>query len=143
MKLKDFILSSEIHIDNYKTLCCDQNRHRRGIVCYIRRDLNYATKSSFPLEMENIFFNLLLPNTKPIVVEITYRPPCQQDFGKFRNIHFSKLDTKNNKIYIPGNLWLTFILIIHTFFKNKIYLKVNRFLVTWKKILWILYNFWS
>ena len=35
-KLDDSVLSSEIHIDNYNTLCCDRNRHKGGVVCYIK-----------------------------------------------------------------------------------------------------------
>ena len=37
-KLDYSVLSSEIHIDKYNTLCCDQNRHGGGVVCYIRND---------------------------------------------------------------------------------------------------------
>ena len=76
-KLDDSVLSSEIHINNYNTLCCDWNRHRGGVVCYIRNDLSYDVKSFFPLKIENIFFEILLPNTKPIIVGIIYRPPSQ------------------------------------------------------------------
>ena len=46
-QLEDSILSSEIHIDSYNTLCCDRNRHWEGVVCYIRNDLSYDVKS-FP-----------------------------------------------------------------------------------------------
>ena len=101
-KSDDSILSSEIHIDNYNTLCCDWNRHGGGVVCYIRNDLSYDIKSFFPPEIENIFFELLLPNRKPIVVRIIYRPPCQSEFLGIINTHFSKLDTNNNEIYILG-----------------------------------------
>ena len=57
----------------------------------------------FPLEIENIFFELLLPNTKPVVVGIIYRPPSQSEFLEIINTHFSKLDTSNNEIYILGD----------------------------------------
>ena len=74
-KLDDSVFSSDIHIDNYNTLRCDWNRHGGRVVCYIRNNLSYVAKSFFPPEIENIFFELLLPNTKPIVVRIIYRPP--------------------------------------------------------------------
>ena len=106
-KLDDSVLSSEIHIDNYNTLPCDRNRHGVGVVCYIRNDLSYDAKSFFPPEIENIFFELLLPNTKPIVARIIYRPPSQSDFLEIINTHFSKLDTNNNEIYKSNiNLYL-------------------------------------
>ena len=107
-KLDNFVLSSEIHIDNYKKLWCDWNRHGGEVVCYIRNDLSYHVKSFFPPEIENIFIKLLLPNTKPIVVRIIYRPPSQSEFLEIIITHFSKLDTHNNEIYIHGdfNLYL-------------------------------------
>ena len=48
-----------------------------GVACYIRNDSNYNVQSYFPKEIENILilFELLLPNTKPIVVGTIYRPP--------------------------------------------------------------------
>ena len=99
-KLDDFVLSSEIHIDNYNTLRCDWNRHGGGVVCYIRNNLSYDPKSFFPPEIENIFFELLLPNTKPMVVGIIYPPPTLSEFLENINTHYSKLDTNNDEIYI-------------------------------------------
>ena len=78
--------TSEIQIDEYDLLRCDRNRHEGGkgeveegvgVACYIRNDSNYNVQSYFPNEIENILilFELLLPNTKPIVVGTIYRPP--------------------------------------------------------------------
>ena len=50
-----------------------------------------------------VFFEILLPNTKPIVVVIIYQPPSQSEFLEIINTHFSKLDTNNNEIYILSN----------------------------------------
>ena len=52
-KLDDFVLTSEIQIDEYD-LRCDRNRHEGGIACYIRNDLSYNVKSYFPKDIENI-----------------------------------------------------------------------------------------
>ena len=102
-KLDDFVLPFEIHIDNYNTLRCDRNRHRGEVVCYMRNDLIYDVKSIFPPKIENIFFEQLLPNMKPVVVGIIYRPPSQSDFLEIINTHFSKFDTNNNEIYMLGD----------------------------------------
>ena len=109
-KLDDSILPSEIHIDNYNTLCCDRNRHGGGVVCYTRNDLSYDVKSFFPPEIENIFFEILLPNTKTIVVRIIYRPPSQSEFLEIINTHFNTLDTNNGEIYILGDFNINFCL---------------------------------
>ena len=132
-KLDYSVLSSEIHIDKYNTLCCDQNRHGGGVVCYIRNDLSFDVKPFFPPEIENVFFEILLPNTKPIVVGIICQPPSQSEFLEIINTHFSKLDTNNNEIYILGNFNKNvFLNNSYIFFKKIICFKANRFLVTSK-----------
>ena len=65
-KLDASVLDPEISIDNYKILRCDRNCQERGVVCHARNDLNYNTLSVFPREVENIFIEILLPNSKPI-----------------------------------------------------------------------------
>ena len=46
------VLSSEIQIDIYNKLCCDQSRHGRGVVCYIRNNLSFNVKSFFSLKLK-------------------------------------------------------------------------------------------
>ena len=91
-KLDDSVLTSEIQIDEYDLLCCDRNRHGGGVAGYTRNDLSYNVKSYFPKDIENIFFELLLPNTKPIVVGAIYRPPNQTDFMEIFDENLSKVD---------------------------------------------------
>ena len=57
----------------------------------------------FPSEIENVFFELLLPNTKPIPAESIHGPPSQSDFLEIVNNHFDELNTSNNEIYILGD----------------------------------------
>ena len=109
-KLDDSVLSFEIHIGNYNTLCCDWNRHGGRVVCYIKNDLSFDVKPFFPPEIENVFFEILLPNTKPIVVGIIYRPPSQSEFLEIINTHFNTLDTNNGEIYILGDFNINFCL---------------------------------
>ena len=108
-KLDDSVLTSEIQIDEYDFLRCDRNRHGGGVACYIRNDLSYNVQSYFSKDIENIFFELLLPNTKPIVVGTIYRPLNQTSFMEIFNENLSKVDTNNVETYILGdfniNLW--------------------------------------
>ena len=67
------VLRSEIQINNYDLLCRDRNRNGGGAACFIRSDTSYIQRQYFPEEIENIFFEILLPKTKPIVVGIIYR----------------------------------------------------------------------
>ena len=51
-KLDDCVLSSEIHIGNYNTLCCDRS--------YKTNILSYDVKSFFRPETEKIFLKKML-----------------------------------------------------------------------------------
>ena len=53
--------------------------------------------------MGNIFFESLLPNTKPIVVGTIYRPPNQTNFMEILNENLSKVDTNGAETYILGD----------------------------------------
>ena len=72
-KLDESVLQSEIQINNYDLPRRDRNRNGGGVACYIRSDISYIQKQCFPEEIENIFFEILLPKTKPIVAGIIYR----------------------------------------------------------------------
>ena len=99
-KLDDSVPISEIQINEYELLCCDRNRHGAGVACYIRNDLSSNVQSYFPKDIKNIFFELLLPNTKPIVVGTVYRPPNQTNFMEIFNQNLPKVDTNNAQTYI-------------------------------------------
>ena len=102
-KLNKSITNSEILIDNYDLLSCDRNRNAGGVVCYIRNDLSYTQKNLFPNDIENVFFEIHLPKTKPITAGIVYRPPNQTNFIKTLNKNFAKLDTTSKETCILGD----------------------------------------
>ena len=105
------MLDPEISIDNYKILRFDRSKQGESVVCYVRNDLSYDTLSVFPREVENIFFEILLPNSKPIAVGTIYCRPCQINFLEVLNDNTNKIDSVNNKTYILGdfniNLYLS------------------------------------
>ena len=102
-KLDDSVPTLEIQIDQYDLLRCGRNRHGGGVPCYIRNDIIYNVKSYLPKDIENIFFELLLPNTKLIVGGTIYRPLNQKDFVEIFNEQFFKVDTNNVETYILGD----------------------------------------
>ena len=101
-KLDESVLEPEIQIDDYKILRCDRNRHTGGVACYIRNDLSYNI-SVFPSEIESVFFEIFLPNFKPITVGTIYCPPNQSNFLKVLNENINKIDSISNEIYILGD----------------------------------------
>ena len=101
------MLISEIQINEYYLLGCDRNTHGEGVPCYIRNNISYNVKSYFLKDKENMFFQLLLPSTKPVVVGTIYRPRNQTNFKDIFNKNLSKVDTNNAQILgdFNINLW--------------------------------------
>ena len=59
--------------------------------------------SVFTGEIKNIFFEILLPNSKPILVGTIYRPPSQNNFLELLNSNMNKINSVDNEIYIHGD----------------------------------------
>ena len=76
-KLDASVLDLEVSIDNYKILCCGRTRQGGGVVCFVKNSCN--TLSVFPREVESIFFEMLLPNSKSITVGTIYCPTSQSN----------------------------------------------------------------
>ena len=69
----------------------------------MRNDLSYNILSALRREIESVFFEILLPNTKPITVGTIYRPPNQSNFLEVLNENMNKIDSISNEIYILGD----------------------------------------
>ena len=104
------VLEQEINIDNYKILRCDRNRHGEGVACYIRSNLSYNILSVFSREIEKIFFEILLPNSKPVIVGTIYCPPSQNNFLELLNSNMNKINPIDNEIYILGDIHINLFL---------------------------------
>ena len=90
-KLDESILQSEIQINSYDLLRQDKNRIDGGVTCYI----SYIQKQYCPKEIENIFFQVILPKTKPPIVvgiiyiyTIIYLSPSQNNLLEIQTKHF-------------------------------------------------------
>ena len=110
-KLDASVIAQEINIGNYKILRCDRNRHGGGVACYMRNDLGYNIRndlsynilSVFPCKIENIFFEILLPNSKPMIVGTVYRPSFQNNFLELLSSNMNKINSVDDEIYILGD----------------------------------------
>ena len=68
------------------------------MICYVVTRIE--TKVGLPDDIENVFFEIHLPKTKPITIGIVYRPPNQTNFIKALNENFAKLDTTNKLTFL-------------------------------------------
>ena len=82
-KFDESVLQSEIQVNNYDLIRRDRNRNGGGVACYIRIDIGYIQKQYFPEEIKNIFSEILLPKTNPLVVGLPKELPSQRTFSKF------------------------------------------------------------
>ena len=97
------VFEQEISIDNHKILRCDRNRHSVRVACYIRNDLSYNILSVFPCGIENIFLEILLPNSKPVIVGTIYHPLSQNSFLELLYSNMNTINPVDNEIYILGD----------------------------------------
>ena len=79
-KLDSSTLNSEVDIVGYDIIRMDRSRREGGVECYIKKSLSYYHKSSFSLNIENIFINIFLPKSKPILVGVLYRQLDKSSF---------------------------------------------------------------
>ena len=86
------------------------NRQGEGVAWYIKNDLSYNTLSVFPCEIENIYFEILLPNSKPIIVGTIFCPPSQNNFLELLNSNMNKINSIDNVIYILGDFKINLFL---------------------------------
>ena len=103
-KIDDTVLDGEIMIDGYIPIRSDRTRHGGGVICYIREDISF-NKIELKSDIEHIFLDILLPNTKPILIGIIYRPPKQTSFLNNMSIALENIPNFNNReTYILGDI---------------------------------------
>ena len=103
-------LDGEVFIDGYEIVRSDRNRNGGGVACYVRSDMAFNVRKDFSMDIENIFFDILLPNSKPILVGIFYRPPTQTDFlDKLSTAIINTTSFDANEAYILGDFNINFI----------------------------------
>ena len=109
-KLDATILDGEVNIESYELIRSDRNRHGGGVTCYIKNDVAFRSRGGFSNEIENLFFDILLPKTKPILVGIVYRPPDQsRSLERLTSAITNTNDFNNQEVYILGDFNINLI----------------------------------
>ena len=110
MKLDKTVLDEQINIDGYELPRSDRNRHGGGVACCIWNDISFNVRGDSSSEIENIFLDIFLPKTKPILIGILYRPPDQSRFLDKLSTTISKTSCfDNQEVYILGDLNINLI----------------------------------
>ena len=103
-KLDSTVTNSEVLIDGYSNIRRDRNRHGGGVACYISNLIHYNERTDFSNDFENIFIDILLPKTTPILFGVVYRPPSKSNFDELLTsclLNSKGLDKQ--EVYILGD----------------------------------------
>lgn len=102
--LDDSVTISEINIPGYIPLRHDRNRNGGGVAAYVRDDLAFNPRPDLhSANLELLWFELLLPKSKPILVGTCYRPPNQKNFLDLLEDNLSK-QRSDCDIFVLGDL---------------------------------------
>ena len=79
-------------------------------MCYIKDTICFNKRENFSDEIENVFVDLLFPDTKPILIGFLYRPPDQPGFLHKLSVAISKTSNfDNQEVFILGDFNLNLI----------------------------------
>lgn len=75
------VKDAEIEIENYFLIRRDRNRKGGGVCVYVGSDIGFNQRLDLNIDqIEPVWFEILLPKRKPILVETCYRPPDKSTF---------------------------------------------------------------
>ena len=104
-KLDKTVLDGELKIDGYELIRSDRNGHGGGVACYVKTERHYNVRGFSSPEFEHIFIDILLPNSKPILIGILHRPPDQLGFlDKVSSAIGDMGNFDEQEVYILGDL---------------------------------------
>lgn len=79
--LDSSINDSEIEIENCIVIRKDRNHNGGGVCAYIRSDICFNVRMDLDhAHIEAIWFDILFPNAKPLLIGALHRPPDQNNF---------------------------------------------------------------
>ena len=103
-KLDSTVTNTEISIDGYTNICHDRNRHGGGVAIFISNAIHYNERTDFSKDFENIFIDILLPKTAPILFGVVYRPPSQLNFDELlTSCLLNSKGIDKQEVYILGD----------------------------------------
>ena len=107
--LDDSVPDEEVKIEGYSILRQDRSRCGGGVCAFIRNDLAFNARPDLHnTHLEDIWFELLLPKSKPIVVGTCYRPPNDSEFFEHFEDTLSKIRS-DCELMILGDLNVNFL----------------------------------
>ena len=98
-KLDNTVLSSELEIEGYDLVRSDESRRGGGVACFVKSSISCNWKPNFCFNTENIFIEIFLLKSKPVLIGILYRHPDKCHFVNCLKRTFSETN-----VFVPGML---------------------------------------
>ena len=73
------------------------------VACYIRSAISFKSQNYLSSKIENIYFDLLVPKTKPISTVIVYKSPTDNCFLEYLSKGFNDINLMENYLFILVN----------------------------------------
>ena len=104
-KLDATVTDEEVAIDSYNLLRHDRNRHGGGVACFVNNSIHFNQRTDFSKDIENIFIDILLPKTTPILFGVVYRPPSDSTFLELLTNNITNSNSFDaQEVYILGDI---------------------------------------
>ena len=108
-KIDETVLNSEVDIEGYTIFRNDRTRNGGGVVMYVNKNVGVKERVNFSKDIENVFVDILLPKTKPILVGILYNPFKSNFLDNLSTAISNTENFDNQEVYLLGdfniNLW--------------------------------------
>ena len=102
-KLDNSVNNDKVEINSYNLMWSDKNKKEGGIAFCIKNSISFNYHESLIRNLENILVDFLLPESKPITLDIIYRPPEQWSFIDDFKIALKELASQCNEVYFFGD----------------------------------------
>ena len=88
-KLDNTVLNCELDIEEYDLVRSDQPQRGGRVAYFPKNTILYNRKPNYCNNTESMFIEILLTKSKPVLIDILYRPPDRNDFVNFQERTFS------------------------------------------------------
>ena len=104
-KLDNTVLNCEIQIERYVLVRSDRSRRGGGVARFVKNSISYKRKPNFCINTENIFIEIFLPKSKPVLIGSLYRRPHKYDFvNSLQHIFRDTNVIPYQKCYLLGDI---------------------------------------
>ena len=101
--LNSSIGDGEIAVPGFNVVRRDRDQTGGGVALFIRNDISFNPRPDLSVHLEALWVEILLPETKGILVGVVYRPPNDGEFLSKLEQSLAKIDP-GKEVFIFGDM---------------------------------------